>query len=188
MAGRATLSDDQWAQIQALWEADPKMSYGEAGAPFGVGKSTVHSRAKRYKWAKRIDNAELAKRAHAKADQSGKATAEIGEKIKPRTKDIVAAARELDPKMKPDPTPEQREVAEQAAVDVRASLIDRHREEWEMVRKRIHEAAEDRDFDKAKLGKITAEATKILQDGERKAWGLDAVDGENEVKVIIERG
>jgi len=58
-------------------------------------------------------------------------------------------------------------------------VIARHREEWKIPRMLLQESFTSRiggtkdAFEKAKLAKITTEAIKIRQDGERKAWGLD---------------
>ena len=76
------------------------------------------------------------------------------------------------------------------AVDLRAQVIDRHRKEWRIIDMLLGEHVKARDFDKAKLTKITAEALAIKQLNERKAWGLD-VKGEGDttqgVTVVIER-
>ena len=75
-----------------------------------------------------------------------------------------------------------------AAIDAeagkRAGVIDKHRAEWPTARGmvedgcRTHEAAKDLSdkriaFEDLKAAKIVAETLKIIQEGERKAWGLD---------------
>jgi hypothetical protein len=42
-------------------------------------------------------------------------------------------------------------------------------------------------FDRAKLAKITAETLMIVQNGERKAWGLDVGELPAGAVVVIER-
>lgn len=72
-------------------------------------------------------------------------------------------------------------------------LLERHRKEWTVPRALSAEAMRHRDtnpikaFEFAKLAKITAETMKIMQDGERKAHGLDKPDSGGSV-VVIERG
>lgn len=189
--GHRHISNEIWAQVRAAWEADPRMSFKEAGEPFDLGKATVHARAHRDGWKKLEQPQAMVQRAHARADAAVVASvspeAKSTPSVAPSTRELVIAARE-EKKDQPtrEPTPDQRAEAEAAAIDLRAKLIERHRKEWDIARKRVYEAANGNDFEKAKLGKITAEAIKIIQEGERKAWGIDLGD-EKEVKVIIER-
>ena len=53
-----------------------------------------------------------------------------------------------------------------------AVVMMRHKAEWERHQCLIDEAMETGDPDKAKFAKITAEALKIRQEGERRAWGI----------------
>ncbi|CDH46958.1 hypothetical protein [Candidatus Contendibacter odensensis] len=64
-------------------------------------------------------------------------------------------------------------IAEEAAK--KATVLARHRNEWNAVRKLAYEAIQDgkHDFEKAKLAKITSETLQIVQHNERKAWGLN---------------
>jgi len=62
---------------------------------------------------------------------------------------------------------------EQAAVDARSEVLLRHRREWGVVRGLLAEAIKARDFERAKLAKITAETLAIVQANESRAWGLD---------------
>lgn len=71
-------------------------------------------------------------------------------------------------------------------------LLERHRKEWTVARSLSAEAVRTRltnpgqAFDRAKLAKITAETLKLVQEGERKAFGLDK-DVPSGV-VVIDRG
>lgn len=56
----------------------------------------------------------------------------------------------------------------------RADVEIRHCTEWEEHQGIIDQALADRDFDLAKLAKITAETIKIRQEAERKAWRIDS--------------
>jgi len=56
-----------------------------------------------------------------------------------------------------------------------AVVINRHRQEWLDHLTILNEAMNNRDFERAKLAKITSETISIRQAGERKAWGLDTV-------------
>ena len=58
------------------------------------------------------------------------------------------------------------------AADRKAAVINRHREAWPAIKELNAQAIEAQDFEAAKLAKITAETERIIQDGERKAWGI----------------
>ena len=62
------------------------------------------------------------------------------------------------------------------------------RTEWAAARNQIYKALKSGDNEQAKLAKLAGETLKLVQEGERKAWGLDG--GENEpgqVRIVIER-
>jgi hypothetical protein len=183
MAGK--LTDAEWAQARAVWEADPKVNYVHVAQEFGVTKQAVALRAKKDSWQKKADMPHIVREAHRAADQKSAPPTPIGKK---------GAAAADKPKIERAPpamlpTPQDRAEAVTRAVDHRAELLSRHRTEWEDVRSLVNEAITENDFDKAKLGKITSEATKIIQDGERKAWGIDQDQGDDKGKttIIIER-
>lgn len=73
------------------------------------------------------------------------------------------------------------------------ALLQRHRMEWAAPRAMSAEAVRMRNtdptksFERAKLAKITAETLKLVQDGERKAHGIDAGDVPPGSVVVIER-
>ena len=66
----------------------------------------------------------------------------------------------------------KRAEAVDAAADRKASVIQRHRDAWPKIKALNAQAIEAQDFNAAKLAKITAETERIIQDGERKAWGI----------------
>lgn len=68
-----------------------------------------------------------------------------------------------------------------AAADEKAAIIFEHRAAWAGVNKELIEARKARDFDTLKCLKISIEATKLAQEGERKAWGI--VDAVTETKA-----
>lgn len=73
--------------------------------------------------------------------------------------------------------PKKKREAIDAEAEKRASVTVRHREEWSEHRKLTQSAItaiNGRNFELAKLAKIISETLKNSQDGERRAWGLDA--------------
>lgn len=81
------------------------------------------------------------------------------------------------------------ELAESAALDVRAKVIDRHRKEWSAPRKLAYEAIQKGDFERAKLAKITSETLTLIQHGECRAYGIDfkSKGAEGGTMIVIDR-
>ena len=69
--------------------------------------------------------------------------------------------------------PKKKAEALDAEASRRADVVQRHRDEWEEHKQIVDTAVGTRDFDAAKLAKITAETLKIRQEAERKAWSID---------------
>lgn len=160
---------EKWEAGRLAWEVDPTMSLTKAAEIIGVSKQVCARRAKAEGWQKTSTNEAMLQKAHEVADART-----AGLEVAQPPKDVSKAK-----------TVEVTDPA-QAAVDVRASILERHRKEWDGARKNIYKAVQNSDFDTAKLGKITAEALSIVQAGERKAWGLDKA-AETPSVVVIER-
>lgn len=80
----------------------------------------------------------------------------------------------------------QKAEAIDAEAEKRAAVIERHREGWSKIRemlengRKAHKSVkniEDKSvaFEDLKAAKISSETLKLIQEGERKAWGLDLV-------------
>ena len=172
-----------WAEIRRRWEFDPDAPSFSAAAKRAAdvhgfsapGRSAVHARSRREKWARKGASlagvaAAAALRADALVDAEGAKKAAV-----------ESAANAV-------------QAFEQAAND-RAEVLARHREEWGVVRKLMDEGLEGRAadpvgaFNRAKLTKITAESLALKQAGERRAWGLDTfvdLDGVDVTKLSDE--
>ena len=159
----------------------------------GITKQAVSARMKRDTaagdpWTKKVSMKEIAERAQAAADRAspperrempavdGDVDGKVDRQFDRAVKEKEAAGT---PVTVPPGTPD--------AVAERAAIISRHRREWSVSRGLVGVAVGKRDFDRAKLAKITSETLKIIQDGERKAWGLDAADPADKTVVVIER-
>ena len=149
----------EWELARKKWEVGPALNFVDIAKELGVTRQAVQRRAKREGWTRRATTREVVEKAHVKADRS---TADLHD----------VSDRKLT----------------EVAVDLRAKVLERHRKEWDGVRQRVYEALRSGDFDRAKLGKISAESIRIIQDGERKAWGLDVpAEQSGEVRVVVER-
>lgn len=167
--GRRSYSDETKAAARALWEGDPNISKVQVAEELGIPPRAVERWSQAEGWAKR--QADMSERAHAAADTYKGKLSELGPEI---TTDQQQKA--------------MTDAAEETAVQLRAQVLERHRKEWNVPRALVNEAVKARSFDKAKLAKITSETLKLVQDGERKAWGIDSgPDGNQKVTVVIER-
>lgn len=172
--GRTVYGDDVKAAARALWEGDPtkskRMVAEEMGIPYGtIDRWSKGDDGKGEKWSKRTDD--MSARAHAAADTYRGKLSELGPEITTQQQRQAEA-----------------DAAEETAGELRGAVLARHRKEWNVPRALVQEAVKARDFGKAKLAKITSETLKIIQDGERKAWGIDnGPEGASNVTVVIER-
>lgn len=159
-------------QARALWEGSPKATCASVGKELGVTDTAVRSWMKSDRW-KKIAAGKMAKEAQAAADNYKTELSKLGPEV--TTEERIAAAEKA---------------SEVTAVELRAAVLDRHRKEWSAPRQLSYEAIKGRDFEKAKLAKITAETLMLIQSGERKAWGMDAKDpnpDEEAKTIVIER-
>lgn len=198
------LTPDQWKAVRRSWEYDPDkpthaVAGKRAGEKFGFSapsKQAVAKRAAKEGWERKsaVDMASVNAAAQRKAD----GMPEIGGLEGGSGPEVVAGVVGTTAK-KGATTADAGSAASSAedAENLRAAVLKRHREEWvqvaalrqEAVKKRHHPqsnpSGNDADaFLKAKLAKITAEATAIQQAGERKAWGLDIVVDPEQMKNL----
>lgn len=160
------LQPEQWLAARVLWESDVKMSFADVAAKFGCTKQAVHSKSKTEGWRKVGADSRVIAGAHSKAD---------------------AAMQEIEASplvVRQYAESEIRGATEEIAIDIRSKVLERHRKEWDGPRSLIYDGMRTKDNDKVRLGKTSAEALKIIQDGERRAFGLDTSDAP---KIIIER-
>lgn len=172
-ASKATVPEERLVAARALYEGTPGMTLKVLSVETGIPKGQLEYRAKAEGWKKNYQATQLgpmSDRAQDAADRYGAKVADAGPEITPEQKTEAVL-----------------ETVAEVAVDQRAQVIDRHRREWAAPRKLSYEAVQSRDFEKAKLAKITAETLQIIQANERKAWGIEQGDGDSNV-FVIERG
>lgn len=183
----ARLTSDQWAEMRAAWEASPKQGIAwlvrKEGGPFDVTEEAVRQRRAREGWTKRGHLGSVAERAQIAAD--GPRLAPPDPELGPpelgpeESADSGASSAGAEPAGGPELAPG---AAEKSAVELRAELLQKHREEWKAARAllyrsmRLGRAATG--FEAAKFAKISAETLSLIQHGERKAWGLDAAQAD----------
>lgn len=183
------LTSDEWLAARLAWETDPTMTSPRLAEVVGITKQAVSARMKRDEaagnpWTKKVSMREVAERAQAMADRAKP----------PPAGELPEVDGDVDGKVdRQFVSPDKKKAAPALPpgatdpVAQRAEIIARHRKEWSISRGLVGEAVRDRNFDKAKLAKITTETLGLIQKGERLAWGLDTIDPTEKPVVIIER-
>jgi hypothetical protein len=152
------------------------MSLKGVAEEVGLTKHAVTKACREEGWLKTHRNGELTPHAQAAADMFKARMSDFGPEASEEEKQLAVG-----------------EVIDKLAIDLRAEMLDRHRREWAAPRAmsaeavRMRETDPEKSFTRAKLAKITAETLKIIQDGERKAWGLDVGELPPGSVVVIER-
>lgn len=167
------------AAARALFEGRPGFTVEDCAKETGIPAGTIRrwkaeASAAGRPWKPVPRNApKLAARAGALANTFRMKMEELGKPLD----DKVAVAEA------------ERATSLEVAVEVRAAVLDRHRKEWSAPRRLSYEAVQKRDFELAKLAKITSETLMLIQNGECRAFGLDsnARKGEGGTVVVIER-
>lgn len=169
------IPEERYAAARVLYESTPGMTMKAVAEETGIGKSTLERRANEEGWKKNYAAKALppmTDAAHAIADRYNGKLEEYGPEITDQQRQDVVA-----------------DTVVEVALDLRGQLLERHRKEWAAPRKLAYEAMQRRDFELAKLAKISSETLKIVQDGERKAWGIDRGEGDDKkMTLVIERG
>ncbi|EMD0638823.1 hypothetical protein VPZ60_004239 [Salmonella enterica] len=157
------ITPERIAAARALYEAHPKKPLREIAEETGISLPTLKRYCSAGKWRKA------------------------------RMSDVERLQESYKEKLPPNPTQEERQAVSDAVVaeqviNERKRLLDRHKKEWDYPRKLAYQAIQSKNFDTAKLAKISSETLRNIQDMERKAWGIDKNETENNITVVIERG
>lgn len=145
----ARLTKDQWSAARIEWESDSTVNDSMLAEKYGVSQQAVTKKRMQDGWQRAGIMQNIVQRAQIEAD--AKLCASPNEVVRHNQKaDVV-----------------------DAAVEIRADLLDRHRADWAEHRSHFTIAGIAADFELGKSAKITAEMLKIRQEGERKAYGLD---------------
>lgn len=125
-------------------EREAGASFPELAKKYGISHQAIQKRAKEEGWSDGRDVADTIRR-----------------KVAEKVAGVVAPCN-----------PKKLAEAIDAAADRTAAVVERHRQEWNEHRARFGSAPAS--FEDGKLAKISAEMLRLRQDGERRAWGLDA--------------
>lgn len=188
----AELITRRWAMARAKFEQDPTVTFASVARELDVSRQAVQLKAKAEGWVKRQHTAaQLADAAHVVADQTPP-PALVDSVIPPHPTRPPRPEPPADKLAPPASPPDLGPEAQALAVLTRAEVLTRHRHEWRIARGLLQEAVRSRDFGKGKLAKIVSEGLQIIQNGERKAYGLDQPEatppgGQATIRVVVER-
>lgn len=166
---RVKLSPESWAALRIRYESDPDATPMILAKEFGVAATTISGKVFKEGWRK------------VEPDLKGMSKAALDEYKKRRA--LLKAPTEETLNALAD------EITAEFAAAARAELLERHQKEWNAPRTLAYQAMQEKNFDLAKLAKISTETLTNIQNGERKSWGLDKGTGnETNIRVVIERG
>lgn len=160
------------SEVARLRYESTRLTLDEVAAEVGVSARTVKRwSAADGSWQKKV-GPEISARAQVAADRISAAVADLPADAPDDAREAVVA-----------------QVSTEAAVDERAAIIARHRAEVSGPRALAYEGMRKKDMDLIRMAKTAAEALKVTQDLERRAWCIiDAGDAERgNTVVVIER-
>lgn len=157
--------DDVRAAARLMYESTP-LTFPEIAAEFSVSDRTVKRWSKADGNWRKLAAPGISNRAHQAADKIAAATADAPDLERSQA---VAGA------------------IEEAAVDERAALLSGHRKQWRVVEGLVAEAVRKRDLPAARLAEVISRTINTKQQGERKAWGLEASEPPQTLQIVIER-
>jgi hypothetical protein len=161
---KARPNKDAWANARKRWEADPKENFETIGQSLGVSRVAASKQAAKDGWQRVKSLRAIAQKAQLQADEKVTAKLQVSSGNTKTATDL--------------------------AVDVRASIIETHRNDWEEHRILFPLSAIEDDFEQGKKAKISAEMTMIRQRGEQAAYGLDDqknVDEVDSYEALLDR-
>ena len=165
------------AAARILYEGTHGMSLGQLAEVSGIPKRTLQIYSRDQSWTKLLETkhgGSTPEAQEAAAMFAGQAVEQA--KVAADTQGVL----DENSKALTDPLPAERE-----------ALLARHKEEWKVPRALSAQAMKlaatnpMQAFERAKLAKITSENLTLVQNGERKAYGIDKGVGDH--TVVVER-
>ena len=170
------LTDDKWAAMRIEWEGEPLATFSALADKYGVNVGNVSRKAAKEGWSKRGVLGDINEAASRRADTQTDATGNARQTQRPFGTGDLATRDESE--------------------SLRAAVLVRLRAEWAelegfrksalVAMKTAHTSGDKAAWAIAKTAADTAlaniRALQIKQDGERKAWGLDA---QSEEDIVI---
>lgn len=158
----------KWAAARVLWERDVTHDFKSIGEMLGCSRQRVQQKATEDGWRRTADMKHINELAQAKADAHFTPSKEPG------------GDPTIGPATRPPPTAESvsrpEAAAEERSADLRRDRLVQHRSELKALRSLLFQAINKADSEAVRRLKAAVEATKLLQEGERKAYAMDTAD------------
>ncbi|WP_155626509.1 hypothetical protein [Burkholderia vietnamiensis] len=150
-------TDVEWAAARHRYETEPGVGLSAIAISLGISKGSAGNRAKAEGWRK--------------CEQGTTPARDRGNEEAGKVAEGPESTSESAPGVySPQPAPAI-EVA--VIADEHAQVVATHRQEARAVRGAVYRALKSKDPEDVRLAKLAAEAMQIVQNMERKAWGLD---------------
>lgn len=169
------LTKDQWSSARIEWESNSTVNDSMLAEKYGITQQAVTKKRMADGWQRAGVMQNIAQRAQIQADES---------EVAQSSSTTGTATKVVQHNQKADVV--------NTAVEIRAKLLETHREDWKEHRQQFTISEIANDFTLGKSAKITAEMLKIRQEGERKAYGLDEQQAQESkstepMQIIIKR-
>lgn len=167
-----------WKTIRADYESGVPVE--SLCRDFGMSRAVLLRRVKREGWQRAVSGVGEAvasvksgaqpERHEASRDASGNPVKSGAQPERP-----LPSSPSRSPRSSRSPQPSQLSRLPEAwsrPANEAEAVLRQHREVWAYIRELNVQALAERDTDAAKLAKLAAETERIIQDAERRAWGM----------------
>ena len=158
MSSPRVTAEERKAAARRLYETAPGMTAKRLAGALGLSPETVAGWIHSEQWTPR-EGAENGLGALAENFARGTHHPPTGELVGASEADPGQQLVEVDPDSQ-----------------ARAAVVRAHQQEWKAVRAQVYGAARAKDSEAMRRARTMAEALKIMQDGERAAYGITAKD------------
>lgn len=156
------LTKDQWSSARIEWESDRSVNDSMIAEKYGISQQAVTKKRTHEQWQRAGVLQNISQRAQIEADA----------RLCQKQSEVVPHNQKAD--------------VVDAAIEIRAKILETHRADWKEHREHFTLGAIAGSFDLGKSAKITAEMLKIRQEGERKAYGLDEQQQQNKGDTLAD--
>lgn len=158
-----------WKTIRADYESGVPVE--SLCRDFGMSRAVLLRRVKREGWQRAVSGVREAVASVKSGAQPERHEASRDASGNP-AKSGAQPERPLPSSPSRSPQPSQLPEAWSRPANEAEAVLRQHREVWAYIRELNVQALAERDTDAAKLAKLAAETERIIQDAERRAWGM----------------
>ena len=157
-----------------MYEADDKQSYASIAKFLGISKTRVCEVAKKQGWKKANSDA-IVKAAIARANY----------RELPNVTQAVALEKAVGFAVEDDAGVHPVQTLE-VSIEIKSKVLEKHRKETDAVRQLAYIALKEKDYEKARIARITMATLKDAQACDRVSYGLNTDEGNQEIVIVRE--